>query len=83
MIEFEPPRARRPRQVMPEFIRQALEQRGLMQAYENRPPYQRNDYLGWILRAKRAETQAKRLAQMLDELEGGDCYMKMPYRGGR
>jgi uncharacterized protein YdeI (YjbR/CyaY-like superfamily) len=62
---------------MPDSVREALEQRGLMQAYRSRPPYQQNDYLAWIARAKRPETRQIRLAQMLDELERGDVYMKM------
>jgi hypothetical protein len=41
------------------------------------PPYQQNDYIGWITRARRPETQEKRLDQMLEELEKGDVYMKM------
>ncbi len=71
----------RPLVEMPASIRAALETRGLMEAYLRRPPYQQNDYLGWILRARRPETQAKRLAQMLDELQAGDSYMKMEYHG--
>jgi uncharacterized protein YdeI (YjbR/CyaY-like superfamily) len=62
---------------MPEEVRQALEARALVDAYEARPPFQRNDYLGWIARARKPETRQKRLAQMLDELEDGDIYMKM------
>jgi len=31
------------------------------------------------MRAKRADTQRRRLAQMLDELEKGDVYMKMSW----
>ena len=65
---------------MPEAVRQAIEERGLMEAYRSRPPYQQNDYIGWITRAKRPETQARRLAQMLDELERSDVYMKMAWR---
>ena len=65
---------------MPDFIRDALIQRGLMDAYRERPAYQQNDYIGWITRAKRQETVDKRLAQMLDELARGDTYMKMSYR---
>lgn len=65
---------------MPEFVRNALVQRGLMAAYRDRPAYQQNDYIGWITRAKRQETVEKRLTQMLDELESGDKYMKMDYR---
>jgi uncharacterized protein YdeI (YjbR/CyaY-like superfamily) len=68
-------------QPMPDAVRAALKQRGLMAAYDARPAYQRNDYLGWIARAKREETKARRLAQMLDELEGGGVYMNMAWRG--
>ena len=71
----------RPRYPMPDFFREALESRGLMEAYRARPPYQQNDYIGWITRAKRLETQQKRLVQMLDELEQGGVYMKMAWRG--
>ena len=62
---------------MPAEVRQALEARALVDAYQARPPFQRNDYLGWIARARKPETRRKRLAQMLDELEDGDIYMKM------
>jgi len=31
---------------MPDFFREALEARGLMEAYRARPPYQQNDYIG-------------------------------------
>ena len=33
---------------MPAEVRQALEARALVDAYQARPPFQRNDYLGWI-----------------------------------
>ena len=69
----------RPRYPMPDYIRDALESRGLTDAYRARPPYQRNDYIGWITRAKREETRQKRINQMLDELEKGDVYMKMDW----
>ena len=65
---------------MPDFVRAALDDHVLMDAFEKRPPYQRNDYLGWISRAKRPETRGKRLEQMLDELASGDRYMNMAYR---
>lgn len=70
----------RPIQPMPEFVSEALISRDLMKAYKSRPPYQQNDYLSWISRAKRPETKEKRLHQMLDELARGDVYMKMPYK---
>lgn len=65
---------------MPDSVHAALVVRGLMEAHLSRPPYQQNDYVGWISRAKREETQLKRLAQMLDELASGDRYMNMAYR---
>jgi uncharacterized protein YdeI (YjbR/CyaY-like superfamily) len=78
--EQQPPRLTRPLHPMPESVRNELLRRGLLEAYRARPPYQQNDYIGWINRAKRDETRQKRLAQMLDELAGGDRYMNMPYR---
>ncbi|MDE2860170.1 MAG: YdeI/OmpD-associated family protein [Chloroflexota bacterium] len=68
---------------MPEFVWSSIVEQGLEDAYRARPPYQRNDYIGWIMSAKRDETRLKRLTQMLDELRGGDRYMKMAYRPGR
>ena len=65
---------------MPEEIRLALEQRGVMEAYRARPAYQQNDYVGWISRAKLEATRAKRLNQMLDELEKGGVYMHMKWK---
>jgi uncharacterized protein YdeI (YjbR/CyaY-like superfamily) len=62
---------------MPEDLARRLEAAGLRAAYDARPPYQRNDYLGWIARAKRPETRETRIVQMLEELEGGRLYMKM------
>jgi hypothetical protein len=69
----------RQRYPMPDLIKETLEERGLMDDYKNRPAYQRNDYIGWINRAKRPETVLKRLNQMLDELERGGVYMKMDH----
>ena len=72
-------RLARPRYPMPAFMAEELLQQGLIEAYNQRPPYQQNDYIGWISRAKRPETRQKRLAQMLEELKQGDVYMKMAY----
>jgi len=71
----------RARQDMPDFVRDALDQRGLRDKYDKRPPYQRNDYLLWIGKVKRDETRQKHLAQMLDELEAGGVYMGMKWTG--
>jgi uncharacterized protein YdeI (YjbR/CyaY-like superfamily) len=64
---------------MPNFFRDALIARGLMDSYLTRPPYQQNDYIGWIQRAKLETTRQKRLNQMLDELERGGIYMRMKW----
>lgn len=74
---------KRPRHPMPAYVREALLAQGLMAEYKARPPYQQNDYIGWINRAKRPETRAKRLGQMLSELEQGDVYMRMDWGGGK
>lgn len=54
---------------MPEFIALALRVHGLVKAYEARPPYQRNDYVGHITLAKPAPTRLRRLNQMLRRAE--------------
>jgi uncharacterized protein YdeI (YjbR/CyaY-like superfamily) len=66
---------------MPEDVRAALEKKKLMAAYRSRPPYQQNDYVGWISRSKLPATRAKRLTQMLEELERGGVYMHMHWNG--
>jgi uncharacterized protein YdeI (YjbR/CyaY-like superfamily) len=73
----------RPVQPMPDDVRAELEDRDLLNAYGERPFYQRNDYLAWIGRAKRLETRQKRIEQMLDELERGGVYMKMEHPPSR
>lgn len=67
----------RARHEMPSFVKEALENNDLMEAYQARPAYQQNDYIGWINAAKLETTKQKRLRQMLDELEKGGVYMKM------
>ena len=74
---------KRPPNPMRDDGRALLDAEGLMDRYEERPWYQRNDYLGWIERSKRADTREKRLRQMLDELRAGDVYMKMVWRPRR
>jgi uncharacterized protein YdeI (YjbR/CyaY-like superfamily) len=70
-------------QSMPEDVQEALVRAGLLEAYQDRPAYQRNDYLSWIGRAEREETRAKRLRQMLDELREGGVYMRMRHHPSR
>ena len=69
-------------QPMPDFVRAALASRRLSGRYDERPAYQRNDYLSWINRAKRQDTKEKRVKQMLDELASGGVYMGMRWNGG-
>ncbi|PWB73748.1 MAG: hypothetical protein C3F07_09090 [Anaerolineales bacterium] len=64
---------------MPKFMRDALDENNLMDDYKTRPPYQQNDYIGWIMRTKLESTRQKRLEQMLDELRKGNVYMKMKW----
>jgi uncharacterized protein YdeI (YjbR/CyaY-like superfamily) len=65
---------------MPDSIRASLAARGLMNAYQAQPAYQRNDDIGWIKRAKREATRQKRLDQMLDKLERGGVYNNMKWQ---
>ncbi len=72
--------AERPKHPMPDFIRDSLEANGVMDDYNARPFYQRNDYIGWITRAKQESTRLKRLNQMIAELHTGGVYMKMDHQ---
>jgi len=76
-------RLRRDIHPMPDDIAALLESRGLVVAYNARPAYQQNDYIGWIGRAKRPETRQKRLDQMLEELATGGIYMHMTWSADR
>ena len=69
----------RPVHPMPDSVKEALDAAELWEAYRARPPYQQNDYIGWINRAKRPSTKQRRMEQMLDELRRGDVYMKMSW----
>jgi len=64
---------------MPKDVEERLNAENLMDIYHNRPPYQQNDYIGWITRAKKAETRNKRINQMVSELHDGHWYMGMKY----
>ena len=64
---------------MPSDIMETLIEEDLVADYERRPRYQRNDYLGWIGRAKRPETRRQRVDQMIAELRRGGVYMKMSH----
>ncbi|MDY6970357.1 MAG: YdeI/OmpD-associated family protein [Spirochaetota bacterium] len=70
---------KRDRHSMPDFVKKALDDEKLMEDYLDRPAYQQNDYVGWIIQAKLEKTKQKRLNQMLKELKTGGIYMKMPH----
>lgn len=73
----------RERHHIPNDIAAALKNSGLRADYNARPAYQRNDYIGWINRAKTSETRIKRLEQMLTELAQGGIYMGMEHKASR
>ena len=70
---------KRKRYDMPKYIEERLLSSGVMEDYLQRLAYQRNDYIGWIERAKREETKKMRIMQMLEELKTGGVYMKMKH----
>ncbi len=64
---------------MPSDVEGLLMEQNLMEDYQARPEYQRNDYLGWIARAQEEDTRLRRISHMLDELAEGGVYMKMDH----
>ena len=73
----------RERHHMPNDIAAALKSSGLCADYKARPAYQRNNYIGWIDRAKTSGTRIERLEQMLTELAQGGIYMGMEHKASR
>lgn len=71
--------AKRPTHAMPDDVKSAIKSAGVQSDYDARPPYQRNDYVGWITRAKEDATRHKRIAQMTRELKSGGVYMGMKH----
>ena len=74
---------RRSPKPMPAPVALALERHQLLDAWFQRPEFQRQGYLEWIARARLDATRNQRLQQMLDELSRGDCYMSMVWRPRR
>ena len=68
-------RRTRPDEPMPADVVEALDESGLREAYDARPAYQRNDYLGWVGKAPTESARRERLDRMLDELRDGGVYM--------
>jgi hypothetical protein len=64
---------------VPAKIKTLMNEEGVWVAYQHRPPYQRNDYMGWINKAKLDVTKEKRTRQMIEELKKGNVYMKMKW----
>lgn len=73
----------RKQQPMPDFVRDALQQASVVDDYNARPAYQRNDYLMWINAGHQHATKQRRLAQMIDELKQGGVYMNMDHPASR
>ncbi len=70
---------KREKHKMPPDIKSALINNKVLDDYKSRPPYQQNDYLGWITSAKLTATRTKRLEKMIKELEIGGVYMNMKH----
>ncbi len=71
---------KRPVQPMPGDIAALLDASGLRAAYDARPPYQRNDWLAWIARAKQPATRQRRIDSMIADLDRGHGYMGIDWQ---
>ena len=72
--------ATRPLHPMPDDVAKSLRRGKVRKDYDARPHYQRNDYIGWIIRAKNDATRRKRIGQMVSELKAGGVYMGMAHK---
>ena len=68
---------------MPPDVKKALKDEEVLNDYYARPDYQQNDYIGWIIGAKREETRRKRIKQMMNELRNGGVYMGMIHNSSK
>jgi len=66
-------------QPMPGNVRGALQKRKLMDAYLDRPAYQKDEYLKGVAQAAGPAAKQKRLDQMLEELEKGNVFKGEPW----
>jgi uncharacterized protein YdeI (YjbR/CyaY-like superfamily) len=73
------PRVSRPILEIPDDLKKALDDNGLWERYRARPPYQQNNYVGWVIGSKRPGIRNKRLMQFVDELRSGAQYMGSAY----
>lgn len=64
---------------MPSDVSSALAGGHVRSDYDARPRYQRNDYVGWITRAKTDKTRKGRIDRMVAELKRGGVYMGMQH----
>jgi hypothetical protein len=64
---------------MPGNVKSALAKRNLMDAYLERPAYQKDDYLKWIGVGAGPTEKQKRIDQMLEELEKGGVFKGEPW----
>lgn len=64
---------------LPNEYEELLTRNDLLSEFKNRPYYQQSGWIRWIESAKQPETKKRRRKQMLDELEAGNIYMKMPW----
>lgn len=62
-----------------DFIRERLVRENVLDKYNERPAYQRSQYIDWITSAKRETTKENRLNQMIDELKAGDSFKGEKY----
>jgi hypothetical protein len=66
-------------QPMPGNVRGALQKHKLMDAYLERPAYQKDDYLKWIATAAGPTAKQQRLDQMVEELQKGGVFKGEPW----
>lgn len=69
-----------PHAPMPADVRHAFVGHGVITAFKTRPAYQQADYLRWIERTRLARTRRERIAEVVDELQRGNRFMKAPWR---
>lgn len=78
-VSFNPGKSEKREFSLPAEFKKILDEDGLLSEYMKRPFYQQSGWIRWIESAKKPQTRAKRIDQMIAEIKAGDKYMKMPW----
>ena len=70
----------RPHLPLPADVRHALVGHGVLGAFKERSPYQQDDHIARVNRARVVESRVARVMELVAELQHGDPFMRTAWR---